>query len=118
MYFTANSVFWCNGSSLKETQFSRLNRDRYKIFGLNKIYLAKDLYDFEPDFEMAVNKLVINQSAEAYRNLQIPKFISNRVDHDSMDLGPNCYQITTTGILQMLIDSVVIQANTFMKVGL
>ncbi|MEK9569312.1 MAG: FkbM family methyltransferase [Paracoccaceae bacterium] len=98
VFYGEQCILVCNGPSLKDTQFSKLNRDRYKIFGLNKIYLAKDLYDFEPDFIVAVNKLVINQSAEAYRNLQIPKFISNRVDHDSIDLGPNCYQITTTGI--------------------
>jgi hypothetical protein len=65
-----------NGSSLNQMDLSFLKNEI--CFGLNKIYLGFNKWDFLPSYYVAVNSLVIQQSVDAIATISCPKFISNR----------------------------------------
>ena len=65
-----------NGSSLNQMDLSFLKHEI--CFGLNKIYLGFERFNFVPNYYVAVNELVIKQSVEAINKITCPKFISNR----------------------------------------
>jgi hypothetical protein len=65
-----------NGTSLNQMDLSFLKNEI--CFGLNKIYLGFSKWDFLPNYYVAVNSLVIEQSVEEIKNIPGPKFISNR----------------------------------------
>lgn len=65
-----------NGSSLNHMDLSFLKREF--CFGLNKIYLGFEKWDFTPTYYVAVNSLVIEQSVEQIYNIPCTKFISDR----------------------------------------
>lgn len=68
-----------NGPSLNKMDLSFL---RYEFcFGLNRIYLGFEKWDFVPTYYVAVNRLVIEQSAKEIEKIPCPKFISNRGIH-------------------------------------
>jgi FkbM family methyltransferase len=78
----------CNGPSLHQVEFSRIDRNRFKVIGLNKIYLGLELVGTAPDYVVAVDKKVIEQSAEAYARLPAVKFLSNRAGTDLLVPNP------------------------------
>ena len=88
----------CNGPSLKQVDFKKIDRKRFKIIGLNKIHLGFDLLGIQPDYIVAVNKKVIEQSAEEFSRLPIIKFISNRVDLNKFPPNPALYHINTVNL--------------------
>ncbi len=63
-----------NGPSLNKMDLSILNG--YHTFGLNKIYLLFDRVDLRLSYHVAVNSLVIEQSAKDFEQLKCPSFLS------------------------------------------
>lgn len=69
-----------NGPSLNKMDLSPLKK--YHTFGLNKIYLLFDKTDFNLSYHVAVNPLVIEQSAREFESLlSCPSFLSYRPAH-------------------------------------
>lgn len=71
-------VIVANGPSLNETDLSLLAGET--VIGLNKIFLGLDRFGFYPRYYVAVNRLVVEQSAEDIRRLNCVKFIGDRAD--------------------------------------
>jgi hypothetical protein len=65
-----------NGPSLKQTDLSRLRNE--VTFGMNRIYLMFPELGFSSTYLVAVNDLVIEQTASDIANLAMPKFLSWR----------------------------------------
>ena len=86
LHLNQSCILVCNGPSLNQVDFKKIDRKRFKVFGLNKIYLGFEKFGLTPDYLVAVNKKVIEQAHEAYNSLSIPKFISNRVSAEVLDL--------------------------------
>jgi hypothetical protein len=61
-----------NGPSLKNTDMSLL-RDEY-TFGLNRIYLMFDELGFETTFHVVINRHVVEQCADDFRQINAPLF--------------------------------------------
>jgi len=47
-------------------------------FGMNKIFLGFEKFDFKPTYYVSVNQIVISQSANEIKNVACPKFLSHR----------------------------------------
>jgi len=65
-----------NGPSLKQTDLRKL--DGEFTFGMNRIYLAFEQYDFVTSCLVSVNDLVLEQCYKDIRSLSIPKFVTWR----------------------------------------
>jgi len=65
-----------NGPSLRNTDLSKLD-DEF-TFGMNRIYLAFDEYDFKTSCIVSVNDLVMEQCHQDLKTLDIPKFVTWR----------------------------------------
>ncbi len=65
-----------NGPSLRHTDLSPL-RNEY-TFGMNRVYLAFEEWDFRTSFLVSVNDLVIEQCRADFHQLDMPKFFSWR----------------------------------------
>lgn len=65
-----------NGSSLNDMDLSFLKNEI--CFGLNRIYLGFQAFDFIPTYYVAVNELIIKQSKNEISQIACTKFISNR----------------------------------------
>ncbi len=65
-----------NGPSLRRTDVSRL-RDEY-TFGMNRVYLAFERWGFRTSFLVSVNDLVVEQCADDFLALDMPRFFSWR----------------------------------------
>ncbi len=65
-----------NGPSLNRMDLSFLKQEI--CFGMNKIYLGFQQWDFLPKYYIAVNRLVIQQNAVQISQIPSTKFISNR----------------------------------------
>ena len=63
-----------NGPSLNRMDLSFLKEEI--TFGLNRIYLLFDKWDFTPTYYVSVNPLVIEQSVDDLLELPSPKFLS------------------------------------------
>ena len=68
-------VLVCNGPSLNKTDFNLIKNER--IIGLNKIHLGLERFGFTPDYIVAINNLVIEQSLQDLIKIDCPKFIMN-----------------------------------------
>ncbi len=65
-----------NGPSLRHTDIGKL---RGKItFGMNRVYLAFPTWGFHTTYLVSVNDLVIEQCADDFRQLAMPKFFTWR----------------------------------------
>lgn len=62
-----------NGPSINKTNLSLLKNEY--TFGLNRIYLLFDKYDFHPTFFVSVNRLVTEQFSKEIEALDMPKFV-------------------------------------------
>jgi len=72
-----------NGPSLNEMDLEPLKR--YHTFGLNKIYLmAERGVDLNLSYLVSVNPLVVEQSADAFENLNCETFLSYCAAHDQV----------------------------------
>jgi hypothetical protein len=94
----AQALLLCNGPSLRQVDFARVNRARFKVFGLNKIYLGFDMLGWQPDYLVAVNEKVLRQSLAVYSTLRMPKFVSNRLPLDELPDDPLTFPMRTTGL--------------------
>ncbi|MQC27230.1 MAG: DUF115 domain-containing protein [Chloroflexi bacterium] len=65
-----------NGPSLKQTDMSQLKGKQ--SFGMNRAYLAFAEWGFATSYFVAVNDLVVQQTAEDIEQLKMPKFLSWR----------------------------------------
>jgi len=65
-----------NGPSLKQTDLSKLEGEF--TFGMNRIYLAFDEYDFKTSCLVSVNDLVLEQCYQDMQALAIPRFVTWR----------------------------------------
>lgn len=65
-----------NGPSLNKMDLSFLKQEI--CFGMNKIYLGFDKWNFIPKYYVAVNSLVLEQNAQEIKKVPCTKFISNR----------------------------------------
>lgn len=65
-----------NGPSLRNTDLSKLEGEF--TFGMNRIYLAFDEYDFLTSCLVSVNDLVLEQCHQDIQALAIPKFVTWR----------------------------------------
>ena len=81
-----------NGPSLQQTDLSKL--DSEFTFGMNRIYLAFDQYDFKTSCLVSVNDLVLEQCHDDIRALDIPKFITWRA-RKYFDAGPDQFFLDT-----------------------
>lgn len=89
------ALLLCNGPSLNKVNFSRIDTNQFTLFGLNKIFLGFDKFSIKPDYLVAVNKKVLEQSVKEYNNLDIIKFISNRIDPQLIPENQYTYHINT-----------------------
>jgi len=65
-----------NGPSLRQTDLSKL--DGEFTFGMNRIYLAFEEYDFQTSCLVSVNDLVLAQCHEDIAALNLPRFVTWR----------------------------------------
>jgi len=63
-----------NGPSLNKMDLSFLKNEI--TFGMNRIYLLCDKWDFRPTYYVSVNPLVIEQSVEQIRQITAPRFLT------------------------------------------
>jgi hypothetical protein len=65
-----------NGPSLQQTDLNLL-RDEY-TFGLNRIYLLFPELGFQTSFLVSVNEYILDQFAQEFSNLSLPRFLTWR----------------------------------------
>ena len=82
-----------NGPSLNSMDLTPLRR--YHTFGLNKIYLLFDRVDLNLTYLIAVNKLVIEQSARVYQNLPMALFLNYKNSRGIIKNNENLYFVYT-----------------------
>lgn len=82
-----------NGPSLKNTDVSKI-KDEY-TFGMNRIYMAFEEWDFMTSFLVCVNTLVIEQCAQDLMAQPMPKFFSWR-SREHMEMKENMAFLHTT----------------------
>jgi hypothetical protein len=81
-----------NGPSLKQTDLSKL-ADEF-TFGMNRIYLAFDQFDFKTSCLVSVNDLVLEQCHQDIRSLGLPKFVTWRA-RKYFDAGQDMFFLDT-----------------------
>lgn len=84
-----------NGPSLNKMDLSPLKDKKIYTFGLNKIYLIFEKVELDLNYHVAVNPLVIQQSAKQFESLRCPSFLSMRPAHDVVAKTDNIYKICT-----------------------
>ena len=84
-----------NGPSLRRMDLRPLKD--YYTFGLNKIYLLFNKVDLNLSYHVAVNKLVIEQSAEEFENLSCPSFLTYKTAHSLIRPLKHIFYIYTGG---------------------
>ncbi len=77
----------CNGPSLNKVDFSQLKNKH--LIGLNKIYLLLEKHQLDFSFHVAINPLVIEQSAAMFALLNCPSFVST-IASKGVSLPKNC----------------------------
>lgn len=83
-----------NGPSLKNMDLSPLVD--YHTFGLNKIYLMRDLgVDLNLSYLVSVNRLVIEQSKEEFEKLTCPAFLSHTASADIIEDKKHVHRLHT-----------------------
>lgn len=88
-------VIVCNGPSLNKMDLGFLQHET--VFGLNKIYLGLEDFGFYPDYLVAVNRKVIEQSRAPYAAMRCTKFISTR-GADLLPEDAQTFHIQTIGL--------------------
>jgi hypothetical protein len=85
----------CNGPGLRAVDWKRVDRERFKVFGLNKIHLGVPMLGFVPDYVVAVNAKVIEEASASLRAMPCVKFISNRVPPRLVPADPLTFHVNT-----------------------
>lgn len=89
-------VLVANGPSLNQMDLSFLKKET--VIGMNKIFLGFKKYRFYPSYYVAVNKKVLEQSAQEIKNLNCIKFIGKRAA-SIIPENALTYHIETQGII-------------------
>lgn len=84
-----------NGPSLNKMDLSILKD--HNTIGLNKIYLIFDKVKLNLNYHVAVNPLVIQQSAREFEALSCPSFLCLRASSNVVKSASNIYKICTAG---------------------
>lgn len=84
-----------NGPSLNQTNLEALKD--YHTFGLNKIYLMQEKVDLNLSYHTCINPYVIEQSAEPFKSLNCPSFLSYQASLKKITPNENMYFILTGG---------------------
>jgi hypothetical protein len=87
----------CNGPSLNRIDLNLLS-DRHLI-GLNKIYLLQERAKLDFTFHVSVNQLVISQSAEEFKKMDCPSFLSWDGAHGVIEDKGNIHYLCTNAPL-------------------
>jgi hypothetical protein len=82
-----------SGPSLNTMDLTLLHQ--YHTFGLNKIYLLFDRFDLDLTYLVAINRLVIEQSALVYQDLPITLFLNYKNAHKIITKKDNIYLVYT-----------------------
>ena len=82
-----------NGPSLKHTDLSLLKNEF--SFGFNRIFLAAEELNFTPSCLVSINDLVIEQSAQEFRALAMPKFFAWR-SHQWVGMDAHTHYLYTS----------------------
>ena len=82
-----------NGPSLKHTDLSLLKNEF--SFGFNRIFLAAEELNFTPSCLVSINDLVIEQSAQEFRALEMPKFFAWR-SHQWVGMDAHTHYLYTS----------------------
>jgi hypothetical protein len=69
-------VLVCNGPSLNQTDFSLFRKE--VTMGMNKIFLGFKRFRFYPRYYVAINQLVIEQSATEIESLNCIRFLGGK----------------------------------------
>ncbi len=91
-------ILLCNGPSLNQVDFSRIDKSRFVLFGLNKIYLGFERLGIQPRYIAAVNRKVVQQSKDQFNELPITKFISMYAAGYWIRESPYTYLLNTTSL--------------------
>lgn len=84
-----------NGPSLNKINLEELKN--YHTFGLNKIYLMQEKVDLNLSYHVCVNPYTIEQSAEYFKSLNCPSFLSYKASIGKINSNKNIYFILTGG---------------------
>jgi len=84
-----------NGPSLNKMDLSFLKNEI--SFGLNRIYLGFEKWNFMPTYYVSVNKLVIEQSMNEILKIPVPKFIA-LAGLPYLPVGHNVIALKTAGL--------------------
>ncbi len=82
-----------NGPSLQQTDLSRLKNEY--TFGMNRFFLAFPELGFQTSYFLAINDLVVEQSAAEIQSLDMPFFVSWRA-RQWLHPSPNLHFLFTT----------------------
>lgn len=82
-----------NGPSLRKTDMKKIKNEF--TFGMNRIFLMFPKLGFKTSFIVSVNDLVIEQSKDEFRKLDIPVFVSWRARR-WLEPQENLYYLYTT----------------------
>lgn len=92
------ALLLCNGPSLNQVDFSKVDATELTIVGLNKIFLGFEKFKIKPRFLVGVNKKVLEQSVEQLNKLNITKFVSNRISSDVIPNDASTYRVNTVNL--------------------
>ena len=90
------AILICNGPSLNKVDFDDFGpREEFIVFGLNKIHLGFDRIGLIPDYVVAVNSKVIEQTEDHFSKSTVTKFLSNRYTGSTITENDSTYFINT-----------------------
>ena len=101
-----------NGPSLNLTNLGALNQ--FYSFGLNKIFLMFERSPFRPTYHVAINSLVIEQSAHELEDYAFPSFVSYASGKSLVEASERLFFIHTAHTYAFSADATeaVIEGNT------
>lgn len=107
-----------NGPSLKNMDLSPLRE--YHSFGQNKIFLIFEKVDLNLSYLVAVNKLVIEQSAREFETMKCPVFVSYAAAKGIVKEQPNIQRLHTLNLWSFYedISQPICEGNTVTFVSL
>lgn len=75
-------IILCNGPSLNKVDFEQLAQSGVDTIGLNKINLLFDRTTFRPTYILSINRLVIEQNRDFFKETKIPVFLERASAHE------------------------------------
>lgn len=88
-------VIVCNGPSLNQTDFSLIRRE--VSIGLNKIFLGFRRFHFYPRYYLAINRRVIEQSAQDIAQMNCVRFLKDMGSNNPLPESALTYLLYPVG---------------------